>query len=61
MAISIPIWLVKHLKRLRVQVSIAFIAKDIAILRLSVTSDGHLQFSNERVDEKIGNSFYSVP
>ena len=41
-----------HLKRLRVQVSIPFITKDIAILRLSVTGGG------DKVDEKHGNSFF---
>ena len=50
----------KHLKRLRVQVSIPFIAKHIAILRLLVTGGGHLEFSHEKVNEKNGNSFYSV-
>ena len=43
-----------------VQVSIPFIAKDIAILRLSVTGGGHLEFSHEKVDEKNGNSVFSL-
>ena len=38
----------------------AGITKDIAILRLSVTGGGHLEFSHENVDEKNGNSFCSV-
>ena len=46
-----------------VQVSIPFIAKDIAILRLSVTGGGHLEFSHEKVDEKMETvlfQFFSV-
>ena len=42
----------KHLKRRRVQVSIPFIAKDIAIIRLSVTGGGHLELSHEKLDKK---------
>ena len=30
----------------------------IAILRLSVTGGGHLEFPHEKVDEKNGNSFF---
>ena len=47
-----------HIKRLRVQVSIPFIAKDIAIIRIMVTGGGHLEFSQEKVHEKSGNSFF---
>ena len=42
----------KHVKRLRVHVSISFIAKDIAILRLSLTGGDHLEFYHEQLDEK---------
>ena len=42
----------KHIKRLLVQVSVQFIPKDIAIIRLLVTDCGHLEFHNEKVDEK---------
>ena len=45
-------------KRLRVQVSIPFIAKDIAIIRILMTGGGHLEFYHEKMDEKNGNSFF---
>ena len=47
--------MLKHIKRLpvQVQVSIPFITRDIAILRLSVTGGGNLEFSHENVDEKM--------
>ena len=41
----------KHIKRLRVQVSIPFIAKYIAIISLSVIGGSHLKFSKHKVDE----------
>ena len=47
-----------HIKRLRVQVSIPFIAKGIAIIRILMTGGGHLEFSHEKMDEKNGNSFF---
>ena len=47
----------KHIKRLLVQVSIPFIAKDIAIIKLLVTGGNHLEFSHEKVDEKNGKFF----
>ena len=48
----------KHLKRLRVQVSITFIAKDIAIIRILVTGGGHLEFPHENVPEKNWKQFF---
>ena len=33
--------------------------KDVAILRLSVTCGGHLEFSHEKVDEKNGFFLFS--
>jgi len=48
-----------HIKRLRVEVFIPFIAKDIAIIRSLVYGGGHLEFSHEKVDEKNGKSFFS--
>ena len=36
-----------------------FIAKDIAILRLSVTNDGHLELSHENVNDKNGKFLLS--
>ena len=47
-----------HIKRLQVQVSIPFITKDIAIIRILVKCGGHLEFSHEKMDEKNGNSFF---
>ena len=44
----------KHINRFRVQVSIPFIDKDIAIIRIWVTGSGHFEFSHENVDEKNG-------
>ena len=41
------------MKRLQVQVSIPFVAKEIAIIRLSVTGGSHLEFPQEKVDEKM--------
>ena len=41
-----------QIKQLRVQVSILLIAKYLAIIRLSVTGCGHLEFSHENVVEK---------
>ena len=49
----------KHIIRFRIPVSIPFIAKDIAIIRLLVTGGGHLEFFHEKVDGKNGNSFVS--
>ena len=49
----------KHIKWLRVQVSILFIAKDVAIIRIVVTGGGHPEFSNENVDEQIEIVFQS--
>ena len=40
--------------------SVPIIAKDIAIVRLSVIGGGHLQFSHEKVGEENGNSLFSV-
>ena len=45
----------KIIKRFRVQVSIPFIAKDIAIIRLSLNGGSHLEFS---LDEKKKNCFF---
>ena len=48
-----------HIKRLQVQVSIPFITKDIAIMRILVIGGGHLEFSQEKVDEKNRKFFFS--
>ena len=40
--------------------SIQIVAKDIAILRLSVISGGHLAFSHAIVNEKMETVFFSV-
>ena len=47
-----------HIKRLQVQVSIPFITKDIAIIRIFGNGGGHLEFPHEKMDEKNGNSFF---
>ena len=49
----------KHIKRIRVQVFIPFIAKDVAIIRILVTGGGHLEFSHEKVGEKMETDFTS--
>ncbi len=49
----IRIHIVQSKKQLRVQVSIPFVAKDIANVRLSVIGGGHLEFPQETVDEKM--------
>ena len=41
------------IKPLRVQVSIPFIAKDIAIIRILVNRGGHLAFSHEKLTKKM--------
>ena len=46
-------------KRLRVQVYIQFIAKDIAIIRILVTRGGHLEFTHEKSGRKNGKRFSS--
>ena len=33
---------------------------DIAIIRILVNSGGHLEFSHEKVDEKMWKQFFSV-
>ena len=48
----------KHIKRFRVQVSIPFNAEYIAIIRLLVTSGGHLEFSHEKMDGKKWRQFF---
>ena len=48
----------KHIKRFRVQISIPFIAKDIAFIRLLVTGGGHLEFSYEKVEGKMETGFF---
>ena len=47
-----------HIERLQVQVSVPFITKDIAIIRILVTGGGHLEFSHEKVDEKMETVFF---
>jgi len=47
-----------HIKRLRVQVSISFIAKDIAIIRILVTGGGRLELSHEKWTKKIETVFF---
>ena len=47
-----------HIERLQVQVSIPFITKDIAIIRILVTGGGHLEFSHEKVDKKMETVFF---
>ena len=46
-----------HIK-LQVQVSIPYITKDIAIVRSLVNGGGHLEFSHEKVDEKMETVFF---
>ena len=50
----------KHIKRLQVQVSIPFNAKEVGIIRLLVTGGGHLEFSHEKVDGKLEKGFFRV-
>ena len=45
----------QDIKRLRVQISIPFRAKYIAVIRLSVTGGGHLEISPRKVNEQNGN------
>ena len=40
-----------------IQVSVPIVAKDIAILRLSVISGGHFEFFHEIVDTKMETFF----
>ena len=38
--------------------SIPFIAKDVAIIRILMTGGGHLEFSHEKVSEKMETVFF---
>ena len=50
--------ILQHMKRLRVQVSIPFLAIDIALVRLSMTGGGLLEIPLEKVDEKKKTVLY---